>query len=139
VTTVRHFTFDEATELLPRVTELIGTLRRLRDDAIVKRARFDQLWQRLEHEEPVLTTLGDEQRALDGLTDRLVAVAKEIESIGCVLRDLDLGLIDFPFRLRTGVVFLCWRIGEPAILFWHGPDEGFTGRKPIAQLPADLG
>jgi hypothetical protein len=139
VTTVRHFTFDEATALLPRATELIGTLRRLRDDAIVKRARFDQLWQRLENEEPVLTTLGDEQRALDGLTDRLVATAKEIESIGCVLRDLDLGLIDFPFRVRTGTVFLCWRLGEPGILFWHGPDEGFTGRKPIAQLPADLG
>jgi hypothetical protein len=139
VTTVRHFTFDEATALLPRATELIGTLRRLRDDAIVKRARFDQLWQRLENEEPVLTTLGEEQRALDGLTDRLVATAKEIESIGCVLRDLDLGLIDFPFRVRTGTVFLCWRLGEPGILFWHGPDEGFTGRKPIAQLPADLG
>jgi hypothetical protein len=138
VTTVRHFTFDEATDLLPRLTECIGTLRRLRDQATVKRARFDQLWQRLENGEPVLTTLGDEQRTLDALTDRLVATAKEIESIGCVLRDLDLGLIDFPFRVRTRTVFLCWRIGEPAILFWHGPDEGFAGRKPIAQLRAGL-
>jgi hypothetical protein len=137
VTTVRHFTLGEATALLPRLTELIGTLRQLRDRAVVRRARLDRLWQRLDHGEPVLTTLGDEQRALDALADRLVATAKEIESIGCVLRDLDQGLIDFPFRAPKGIVFLCWKVGESAIQFWHGRDEGFAGRKPIAQLPVD--
>jgi hypothetical protein len=137
VTTVRHFTVGEATALLPRLTELIGTVRRFRDSAVVRRARIDQLWQRLEHGERVLTTIGDEQRALDALAGRLVTTAKEIESIGCVLRDLDQGLIDFPFRARAGTVFLCWKVGEPAIRFWHGTDEGFAGRKPIAQLPVD--
>lgn len=134
---MRHFTVGEATALLPRLTELIGTVRRFRDSAVVRRARIDQLWQRLEHGEPVLTTIGDEQRALDALAGRLVTTAKEIESIGCVLRDLDQGLIDFPFRARAGTVFLCWKVGEPAIQFWHGTDEGFAGRKPIAQLPVD--
>lgn len=137
MTTVRHFSVGEATALLPRLTELIGTVRRFRDSAVVRRARIDQLWQRLEHGEPVLTTIGDEQRALDALAGRLVTTAKEIESIGCVLRDLDQGLIDFPFRARAGTVFLCWKVGEPAIQFWHGTDEGFAGRKPIAQLPVD--
>jgi hypothetical protein len=137
VTTVRHFTVGEATALLPRLTELVATLRQFRDSAVVRRARIDQLWQRLEHGEPVLTTIGNEQRALDALADRLVTTAKEIESIGCVLRDLDQGLIDFPFRAQTGTVFLCWKVGESAIQFWHGTDEGFAGRKPIAQLPVD--
>ena len=137
MTTVRHFTLGEATVLLPRLTELIGTLRQLRDRAVVRRARIDRLWQRLDHGEPVLTTIGDEQRTLDALADRLVTTAKEIESIGCVLRDLDQGLIDFPFRAPTGTVFLCWKVGESAIQFWHGRDEGFAGRKPIAQLPVD--
>ena len=65
-------------------------------------------------------------------------LAGEIESTGCVLRDLDTGLVDFPFRARGGAtVFLCWRVGEPAIGFWHGPDEGFAGRQPITRLPLD--
>lgn len=135
---MRYFSVGEATTLLPRLTEVISTLRQLRDDAVVKRAGIDHLWQRLEQGEPVLTAIGDAQRALDALADRLVATAKEVEAIGCVLRDLDLGLVDFPFRARTSTVFLCWRMGEPAILFWHSTDEGFAGRKPIAQLPRDL-
>jgi hypothetical protein len=138
VTALRYFTLGEATDLLPRLTELVRTLRQLRDEAVVKRARIDRLWQDLEQGEPALTTIGDAQRALDALAERLVSTAKEVEAMGCVLRDLDLGLIDFPFRARTGTVFLCWRVGEDAIRFWHGTDEGFAGRRPIAQLPRDL-
>jgi hypothetical protein len=135
---MRHFTFGEATDLLPRLTDLLDTLRQLRDDAVVKRAQIDHLWRRLEQGELVLTAIGEEQRALDALGERLAATAGGVESIGCVLRDLDLGLIDFPFRARTGTVFLCWKRGESVIQFWHGIEEGFAGRKPIAQLPIDL-
>jgi len=134
---LRYFTLDEATDLLPRLTALVGALRQLRDEAVVKRARIDHMWQALERGEPVLTAIGDAQRELDALVQRLVSSAKEVEEMGCVLRDLDLGLIDFPFRARTVTVFLCWRVGEGAIEFWHGTGEGFAGRKPIAQLPRD--
>jgi hypothetical protein len=137
VTAMRYFSVDEATGLLPRLTELIGTLRQLRDQAVVKRARIERLWGRLDSGEKVLSEIGEEQRVLDGLSQRLVKVAGDIESIGCVLRDLDLGLVDFPFRAQAAALFLCWKIGEPAILFWHGTDEGFAGRKPIANLPGD--
>jgi hypothetical protein len=55
-----------------------------------------------------------------------------------VLRDVDSGLVDFPARVRGGrTVFLCWRLGEPEIAFWHGTNEGFAGRKPLTQLPLD--
>jgi hypothetical protein len=131
----RYFSLEEATALLPRVRELVERLRTVRDEAVVKRARIEQLWQRLERGEAVLAALGDEQRALDALRDRLVSTAKEVEAIGCVLRDLDAGLVDFPCRTPSGTAYLCWRRGEPAILFWHGADEGFAGRKPIAQFP----
>lgn len=134
---MRYFNVDEATALLPRLTQLTGTLRQLRDEALAKRAGIDRLWRRLDAGEPVLSQIGDEQRVLDELSKRLVATAGEIESIGCILRDLDRGLIDFPFRARGGAVFLCWKVGEPAILYWHGPNEGFAGRKPIAKLPVD--
>ncbi len=134
---MRYFTLGEATDLLPRLTDLVGALRGLRDDAVIKKAQVDQFWKRLEQGAPVLSALGNEQRSLDALSERLVSTAKEIETIGCVLRDLDTGLIDFPFRARTGTVFLCWKVGESAIQFWHGTDEGYAGRKPIAQLPVD--
>ena len=135
---IRHFTLDEAEGLLSRLTDLMGTLRRVRDEALVKKAQMDLLWKRLEGGEAVLSELGDEQRRFDGLTTRLVAIAGDIESTGCILRDLDLGLIDFPFRARGGsMVYLCWKLGEPAIRFWHGTDEGFAGRKSLDRLPRD--
>ncbi|TMI80468.1 MAG: DUF2203 family protein, partial [Bacillati bacterium ANGP1] len=113
---IRHFTLDEAEGLLSRLTELMDTLRRVRDDAIVKKAQMDLLWKRLEGGDAVLSELGDEQHRLDGLTTRLVSIASDIEATGCILRDLDLGLIDFPFRARGGsTVYLCWKLGEPAI------------------------
>ena len=132
----QYFNIDAAATLLPRLAEMLEALRRLRDQAILKKAQLDLLWTRLSDGEPVLATLGEQQREMDGLTARLVAAAKDIEATGCILRDVDLGLVDFPFRASGGAtVFLCWRLGEPAIAFWHGVDEGYAGRKPISQLP----
>lgn len=61
----------------------------------------------------------------------LRAAADEIESAGCLLKDLNIGLIDFPCELDGREVYLCWKLGEPAIRFWHNTDEGYAGRKPI--------
>ena len=61
----------------------------------------------------------------------------QIESTGCVVKDLDLGLLDFPARLNDEDVYLCWRVGEDRIRFYHRQDEGFAGRKPID--PRDAG
>jgi len=135
---LRHFTLQEATNLLPRLEELIQTLRELRAAAVVKKAQIDQLWRRLEGGEPVLSAIGEEQGTLDGVTGRLVSAAQALEATGCVLRDLDMGLVDFPCRAKGETVYLCWRRGEPAIAFWHGTGEGFAGRKPIARLPQDI-
>jgi hypothetical protein len=64
-----------------------------------------------------------EQRAKDALA--------EIDSIGVQVKDLDIGLLDFPCEVEGRVVLLCWRTGETSITHWHGTDEGFAGRKPI--------
>lgn len=62
---------------------------------------------------------------------RLREMAEEIESLGCLIKDLDIGLVDFPSRLGDREVYLCWKLGEPGILFWHYVEEGFAGRKPL--------
>lgn len=55
----------------------------------------------------------------------------EIDAIGVQVKDLDIGLLDFPCKVDDEVVLLCWKLGEPAITHWHGTEEGFAGRKPI--------
>jgi hypothetical protein len=58
---------------------------------------------------------------------------EKIHSFGCLVKDLDIGLIDFPTLFRGEEVLLCWKLGEPAIEFWHRVEEGFRGRKKIDQ------
>jgi hypothetical protein len=62
---------------------------------------------------------------------RLRSSIEQVQELGCVVKDLDTGLIDFPTTLRGVEVYLCWKLGEPSIAFWHGVDEGFRGRKAI--------
>jgi hypothetical protein len=64
-----------------------------------------------------------EQRAKDALG--------EIDSIGVQVKDLDIGLLDFPCEVEGNIILLCWKLGEKSITHWHGTEEGFAGRKPI--------
>lgn len=56
---------------------------------------------------------------------------ERIHSTGCLVKDLDVGLLDFPARINDEEVYLCWRLGEDRIRFYHRQDEGFAGRKPL--------
>lgn len=71
------------------------------------------------------------RRARDRQEEDLHALLERIHSTGCVVKDLDVGLLDFPARLNGEEVYLCWRLGEDRIRFYHRQDEGFAGRKPI--------
>jgi hypothetical protein len=67
--------------------------------------------------------------------DRLALTVRDalerIESTGCVVKDLDSGLLDFPAILGDVEVYYCWKLGEDRIRFYHRQDEGFSGRKPL--------
>ena len=73
----------------------------------------------------------------DTLAKAIQAALERIEATGCVVKDLDAGLLDFPAILKNEEVYLCWRLGEDRIRFYHRQDEGFSGRKPID--PEDAG
>ena len=63
--------------------------------------------------------------------EKISQAINEIHETGCVVKDLDEGLVDFP-SLRDGQeVYLCWKLGEEHIGYWHGLSEGFAGRKPL--------
>ena len=67
----------------------------------------------------------------DKTTQEVQDTLAEIDAIGVQVKDLDIGLLDFPCAVDDEVVLLCWKYGEEKIEFWHGMEEGFKGRKPI--------
>ena len=71
------------------------------------------------------------------LHEAVEAALERIQATGCVVKDLDIGLLDFPARIDNQDVYLCWKLGEDRIRFYHRPDEGFAGRKPLDPRDTD--
>jgi hypothetical protein len=130
----RTFTLDEALSLLPVLESLLRTAiggKKIMEDI---EAEMQALNHRIflnggTHVDVVAIARRKaerakaEQRAKDALA--------EIDSIGVQVKDLDIGLLDFPCEVEGRVVLLCWKMGERTITHWHGTEEGFAGRKPI--------
>ena len=132
----RAFTLDEAQSLLPILESLLRTA--INANKVVEEADGEQ--QALQHRVflnggmfldivPLARRKAErakaEQRAKDALA--------EIDSIGVQVKDLNIGLLDFPCEVEGKIILLCWKLGEKAITHWHGVQEGFAGRKPIDQ------
>jgi hypothetical protein len=122
----RHYTVEEANEALPRVVELIETLR-----AASARLSDSEARAALGEAAPG-NGGGDAGRTVsEGFVELREAIL-ELRERGIVLRDLHRGLIDFPSLREGREVFLCWQEGEDEIEFWHEVDAGFAGRRPLA-------
>ena len=75
------------------------------------------------------------QKAFPPEMEKLVQMASDLIMMGVQLKDLEKGLIDFPYRRKNGeIVFLCYLLGEPAIVAWHRIDDGFQGRQTLDTL-----
>ena len=120
----RHYSLEEATALLPRVAELLATMRDARDRLGDSEARAALA--------EASNGGGQPGKVVSGGFLELRESMLEFREREIVLRDLDRGLVDFP-SLRDGrEVYLCWEEGEPEIGFWHEPETGFGGRRPLA-------
>ena len=71
---------------------------------------------------------------MQGLVDQMQAAVARIDGWGITLRDIDTGLIDFPALVSGRQVWLCWRLGEGPVEWWHELDDGFAGRRPLIEL-----
>jgi hypothetical protein len=121
----RHYTLEEASELLPRVVALIERMRAARGRLGDREAR-----EALSEAGPTNGGGSPGRTVSEGFLE-LRDSMMELRELEVVLRDLDRGLLDFP-SLRDGrEVYLCWQEGEDAIGFWHEPDAGFGGRRPL--------
>ena len=121
----RHYTLSEASELLPHVVELIHRMRSARDRLGDREAR-----EALSEAGPT-NGGGDPGRTVsEGFVELRDSIA-ELRELEIVLRDLDRGLLDFPSIRDGDEVYLCWQEGEDAIEYWHEPEAGFGGRRPL--------
>ena len=129
----RYFTLSEANDLLQEVRPLAESLvehRRGMRDAAERRARLTARIAGnggdLDPQEPAEL---DEQ--FERESQAVARAADALQRLGVLVKDLDRGLVDFPALRHGEEVLLCWQVGEPAIAYWHGVDEGFAGRKPL--------
>ena len=80
-------------------------------------------------------TMIEKAARLDALVEDMTRRVSELQDLGVIVKDLDWGLVDFPADRYGEKVLLCWRYGEPEVSFWHKPNEGYNGRRPLkAQL-----
>src|SRR6516162_8818585 len=131
---IRTFTLPEAQRLLPILESLLKTAissKKLVEDV-------DGELQEIAHRVflnggtlirvvEVARRKSEREKAVQRAKD---AVA-EIHATGVQVKDLDIGLLDFPCKVEGEIVLLCWKLGEEKIAHWHSPEEGFAGRKPI--------
>jgi hypothetical protein len=73
----------------------------------------------------------EKTKRLESLAEETVRIMGEVEELGVAVRDLDVGLLDFPAERYGERVFLCWKYGEPEVAYWHRPEEGFGGRRAL--------
>jgi hypothetical protein len=130
----RTFTLEEAQDLLP----VLESLLRQSIEGKKQIESIDAEFQALSHR--IFLNGGTSVNVLhfarrkaerERTFQRIKDAMDEIDAMGVQVKDLDIGLLDFPCEVDGATVLLCWKLGEKAITHWHGVSEGFAGRKPI--------
>ncbi|MBC7924926.1 MAG: DUF2203 domain-containing protein [Bryobacteraceae bacterium] len=130
----RYFTLEQAERLLPVVESSILVAIARKSELQQADQSFRDLTRRIMMMGGMAVNVESAARirqTRDRSAEKLQEVMAEIESLGCQVKDLDIGLLDFLTLYKGREVCLCWRLGETRIEFWHGLDEGFRGRKAI--------
>lgn len=130
----RTFTLDEAQDLLPVLESLLRNS--IESKTAIESA--DAELQAIAHKIFLsgglslnMVHLASRKAQREKAVQRLKDAMAEIDAMGVQVKDLDIGLLDFPCEVDGHIVLLCWKLGEKAITHWHGVSEGFAGRKPI--------
>lgn len=130
------FSVDEANRLLTQVTPLVQQLQGLQQSIVKTNHELDASVQKLAQGngypiQEIKQKIQELTQHQLHLIEAFQSALQQLETLGCLLKDINLGLVDF-YTLRNGeLVFLCWRLGEGRIRFWHRLDDGFAGRQPL--------
>ena len=127
-----HFTLTEAETLLPRLTTILAAMQDLKAEHDSHQAKLTELGMKMKSNGHLLET--DPKQAREGMARAAKEIERfmhEISDLGCELKDMGLGLIDFRAERDGREVYLCWKLGEPRIGWWHDLHTGFASRQPL--------
>jgi hypothetical protein len=130
---VQTFTPDEANgllaELRPVVEQLVDRKRRLDEAEDARRGLLARIGSNGGDITP--SDVAEVNQRVDREAEAIGGLVEQIQAHGVQIKDLDIGLLDFPWLREGEIALLCWRLGEAEIGYWHGIDEGYAGRKPL--------
>jgi len=137
-----YYDFDQANARIPELREMLLTLRNLREDLVVARDRIVELNApamagAVTSTPPPPDADLETQRLrmrMQGLFDQMQAAVLQIDDWGIQLRDIETCLVDFPALVSGRPVWLCWRVDESAVGWWHDVSEGFDSRRRMEDL-----
>jgi hypothetical protein len=122
------YTVESATRTLPYVRAITAELRELHRSIQIATRKHDAL--------PAASPRRNELRTqIREKTARLEACQAELGALGLLVKDYELGLIDFPSELEGRPIYLCWEMSEERVAHWHEPEEGYRGRRPVPNSP----
>ena len=127
---VRRFTLAEANSTLPLVKRIVSDIVKTHAKAKDLRKHL----QALDAKAIQQPAAQQQQKDLERAVEQLQEFISELTAVGAELKDFETGLIDFVGRHENRDVYLCWRLGEESIAYWHELDAGFAGRKPVSTL-----
>ncbi len=131
---MKSFSPERANALIPKLAPLVDELLAKRRDLAIKLLEHDPAL-RLHPPQPKARLAAPRSTfpppRFGELKSEIVRLIHRIESYGCIVKDLDLGLLDFPWEREGEIVFLCWKAGETTVGHWHAANEGFAQRKPL--------
>jgi len=130
----RTFSLEEAQSLLPVLESLLRTAMEAKKLVESADHEFQELAHRVFLHGGILVkivALARRKAERERASQRAKDAMAEMDAMGVQVKDLDIGLLDFPCQVEGQTVLLCWKLGEKRITHWHGVSEGFAGRKPI--------
>jgi hypothetical protein len=127
----KYFTLPEANAVLPLARSIVRDISELANSL---QERFDRL---TAEGELVGANREELEQELEQDQEKMRDYVQEIQALGIELKDFHAGLIDFPSRMGNREVYLCWKLGEPEVSYWHELDAGFAGRRKIRLEMAD--
>jgi hypothetical protein len=136
----KYFNRHQAEELLPVIGEFLEEARKQKRTLDSISAEISNAALRimmLGGSFPPFAELNRKKTQREKLAEQLARTVDEIQKTGCLIKDLDMGLVDFPSQRGGQEVYLCWKLGEARIGYWHGTEEGFAGRKPLDEAPSE--
>lgn len=131
---VRHFKLREAEGALFKVEGLIAAGLRIKGRIEEVRAAIEALDEGEEIDDDFQLRLFGRLHEHHQLSADLFKILESLERLGVVVKNFDTGLVDFPCLFEGREIFLCWKLGEPRISYWHELEDGFAGRKEIVDM-----